>query len=63
VTKPYGNWINLVITWAIATVGFYFTQYKHTTTGQTIAVFALCLVLAVLANLGIEADRKRNRPS
>ena len=60
--KPRWNYINSLITFAIAMIGAWYMQSRRTTPLQTAAVFVGCIVAASLVNLGIDAIRKRNRP-
>ena len=59
--RAHWGWLNTLITWAIASAGFFYTQSRHMTTIQTIAMLLACLTVAMLANLGIEAARTHNR--
>jgi hypothetical protein len=61
--KARWNYVNTLLTWAIASAGFFYTQWRHTTPLQTAAVLVGCFAVALLANGGIDALRtRRNRP-
>jgi hypothetical protein len=58
---PHWNYLDSLLTWAIASGGFVYTQSQHTTGPQSALVFMACVVVAALVNFGIHTVRTRNR--
>jgi hypothetical protein len=58
---PRWNYVNTLITFAIASAGFWYTQSRRTTPLQTAAVFVGCVVAASIVYFAIDAVRTRNR--
>lgn len=56
---PRWNWVNTLVSWALATVTFFYLESRQTTIVQTILVIAACLVIVSLVNLGIDVVRTR----
>ena len=59
---PRWNYVNTLITWAIASVVFFWAERKYATTNQAILLVVACVVVTSLVNLAINAIRTRNRP-
>jgi hypothetical protein len=55
------NWVNTLISWAIATGTFFYLESRRTTTIQTIFIIVACVVIVSIVNLGIDAFRTRMR--
>jgi hypothetical protein len=59
----WGDYVQVLSRWVITIGGIMYVQTQHTTTIQTIAVFFGSIAALVLVEVGIDALRRRHRPT